>query len=541
VNIRRKFVGQITVYYAITAILVVVASVLSVRSIIDKKVKTDFIHRNSILLVQTKTADSDLIKTGMRDQYLQQAKHDLIANLREMYFTEESSAFPFIVDSKGIVVMHPTLNTGSTELQSQPFIQKMVSTKNGDIRYTYNGKKMWSCFVSYEPFDWTISYTIPESDMYKEVNQFAIKIIIIMLIIAILVCMVQTILVTKTLRPLKNIADSMTDIAQGEGDLTRRLPDNTSDEVGAVAKAFNLFIDKLRGIVKEISGNSHTVSDAAKKLSEVSTNIATNAEEMSAQSHTVASAAEQANVNINNISNSTGQMSSDVNTVAAAIEEMSSSLNEVAKNCQKELQIASNANIQARSMQKLMEQLGVNAKAIGKVVNIINNIASQTNLLALNATIEAASAGEAGKGFAVVASEVKELSKQTAQATEEIRQQIGEMQGCTGNAVTAIVEITKVIEDVNLISQTIVSAVEEQGATINEIAKTINSANKAASEIARHVGESAKGLGEVSSNISVVNKRSSETSQGINQINTKLEELTNLGSALQKSVGQFKV
>ena len=127
---------------------------------------------------------------------------------------------------------------------------------------------------------------------------------------------------------------------------------------------------------------------------------------------------------------------------------MSSSLNEVSKNCQKESQIAANANNQAKSTRDLMERLGVSSKEIGKVIEVINDIADQTNLLALNATIEAASAGEAGKGFAVVANEVKELAKQTAQATDQIGRQIEEMQNNTGNAVAAIEDITKIIEEI---------------------------------------------------------------------------------------------
>jgi methyl-accepting chemotaxis protein len=540
-SIGRKFVAQIAVAYSITALLVVVASVMIVRSIIEEKLRVDFVHRNGTLLTQTKTADAELEKTGMRDQYLKQAQNDLVANLRSQYYSEKSSTYPFIINSSGIVVMHPTLDTGSTGLRDLAFIKTILSRKNGELRYTYNGVEKWSCFVEYAPFGWIIAYSIPESDMYRDVTRFAVLIIILMLIIAVAVCVIQMIFINRTLRPLKVIANSMTDIAEGEGDLTKRLAVKSDDEIGAVAKAFNTFVDKLQGIVREISRNSGTVTSAAENLSGVTATIAANAEEMSAQSHTVASASEQATANVNNISASAEQMSSSVNTVATAIEEMNSSLNEVASNCQKESQIASNANTQARGTQEMMKRLGESAREIGKVVEVINDIADQTNLLALNATIEAASAGEAGKGFAVVANEVKELAKQTAQATYEISSKIGEMQNSTDGAVKAITAITQIIEEINTISQTIVAAVEEQSATVNEISRTIGSASSAASEIARNVGESARGLGEVASNISGVNKASTETSNGIVQIKRKIEELASLGSALQKSVGQFKV
>ncbi len=120
-----------------------------------------------------------------------------------------------------------------------------------------------------------------------------------------------------------------------------------------------------------------------------------------------------------------------------------------------------------------MDKLGAAAKSIGKVVEVINDIADQTNLLALNATIEVASAGEAGKRFAVVANEVKELAKQTAQATQEIQKQVEDMQTNTESAIKAIDSVSKVIEEVNEISQTIVSAVEEQSATVNEISRNV--------------------------------------------------------------------
>jgi methyl-accepting chemotaxis protein len=188
-----------------------------------------------------------------------------------------------------------------------------------------------------------------------------------------------------------------------------------------------------------------------------------------------------------------------------------------------------------------MDRLGTSSKEIGKVIEVINDIADRTNLLALNATIEAASAGEAGKGFAVVANEVKELAKQTAQATDQISRQIEEMQNNPGSAVKAIEDITAIIEEINVISHTIVAAVEEQSATVNEIAKSVGGASQAATEIAKNVGESAKGLVEISSNIQGVNTAATDTSNGVGQLKESIQDMGDLVSGLQKVLGQFKV
>ena len=343
------------------------------------------------------------------------------------------------------------------------------------------------------------------------------------------------------LKPVKAAVKLLKEMTQGQWDLSKRLEVLSGDEIGEMTSGLNAFISKLQEIIQTVSGNTATLSSATEELSAVSTQLAANAEEMTSQSNTVASATEQATANINNISAAAEEMSTGVSTVATAIEQMSSSLNEVAKNCQKESQIAGNANNQAKSTRDLMERLGVSSKEIGKVIEVINDIADQTNLLALNATIEAASAGEAGKGFAVVANEVKELAKQTAQATDQIGRQIEEMQNNTGSAVAAIEQITTIIEEINIISNTIVAAVEQQSATVNEIAKSVGGASQAATEIAKNVGESAKGLVEVSSNIQGVNKAATDTAGGVSQIKQSAQELAGLASGLQKIVAQFKV
>jgi methyl-accepting chemotaxis protein len=374
----------------------------------------------------------------------------------------------------------------------------------------------------------------------KSMYTLSNTIFVVLSVISALLCLFLGIIITRGItRPLSlgvNFADALS-----KGDLTKEITVRQSDEVGTLAQSLNRMASNLREKFKEITASSSTLASSSEELSSVSMQLAANAEEVTAQSNTVASATEQATANVNNISAAAEEMSTSVRTVATAIEEMSSSLNEVAKNCQKESQIANTANNQTKSTRDLMERLGTSSKEIGKVIEVINDIADQTNLLALNATIEAASAGDAGKGFAVVANEVKELAKQTAQATEQISSQIEEMQGSTTSAVGAIEEVTKIIEEINSISHTIVSAVEEQTATINEIAKNVGGASQAATEIAKNVGESAKGLSEVSSNIQGVNKAATDTSNGVGNVKQSAQDLAKLATGLQAIVNQFKV
>ena len=341
--------------------------------------------------------------------------------------------------------------------------------------------------------------------------------------------------------PLRATTAMLKDIAQGEGDLTRRLEIHTTDETGELASWFNCFVDKIHGSMRHIATSSSTLSASADGLSETSVELAGGAEVVAAQSTTVATATEQASANVTSISAAAEEMSTSVGAIAAALEEMTASLNQVAHSCQKECSIATAADENAHATQAIMERLGETAGKVGKVVVVIKSIADQTNLLAMNARIEAASAGAAGKGFAVVANEVKELANQTARATVEIGAQIQDMQQTTGSAVKAIVAIANVIAEVSAISQSIVHAVEQQAATVNEIARNMAGAQSSATSIARNVTESARGLSEISSNISGVSKASAGTSHGVVRIQTSSKELVGLATGLATIVKQFRI
>ncbi len=342
-------------------------------------------------------------------------------------------------------------------------------------------------------------------------------------------------------RPIRRASDMLKDISQGEGDLTKRLAVATQDEIGELAQWFNTFVEKIQQIIARISGDAQTLAGSATELSSTAAQLASGAEETTAQSSTVAAAAEEMATNMSGMAASTEQMSANVKTVASAVEEMTASITEVARNAEQAAAVADSASRLAAESGEKIGQLDAAAAEIGKVIEVIQDIAEQTNLLALNATIEAARAGDAGKGFAVVATEVKELAKQTAGATEDIRRRIEAIQGSTAETVRSMGEITKVIGTVNDVSRTIASAVEEQSITTKEIAQNVAQTASAAELVSQGVSQTASASGEITRNIAGVDTAAKQTAQGAAQTQAAGQELSRLAANLQLAVSQFKV
>lgn len=343
------------------------------------------------------------------------------------------------------------------------------------------------------------------------------------------------------IKPLNGIHERVKDIAEGEGDLTLRINIEEKTEIGDLAEQINIFISNVHNLVQKIAQSSVELSESTKKIESVSKETRGNTESVSEQSLSVTENADQAAENMRNVASSTGTISSSIASVATSIEQMSATVNEIARSCQKETQIADTANIQAKSTNEKIKHLEESANKIGKVLDIITDIADQTNLLALNATIEAASAGEAGKGFAVVANEVKELAKQTSQATNEISTQIDDIRTNTHSSVDAIDKITTMVVDLNSISLTILNAVEEQSATINEISKNVSNVNRESNEMSSVVQTSAQGMNDISTKIHAVNEALKNINAAINHVEQNTVELTGITQNLQHSVDKFKI
>lgn len=301
--------------------------------------------------------------------------------------------------------------------------------------------------------------------------------------------------------------------AASQGDLTQQIQTEGNDHLAQVGAQMREFFLGLRSNLQKIGLASSTLRSSSEQLTAISQQMAGNAEETATQATVVSAASEQ--------------VSRNVSVVATNSNEMKSSIQEISRSANEASRVAKGAVSDAESTNRTISKLSESSEEIGKVIKVITMIAQQTNLLALNATIEAARAGEAGRGFAVVAHEVKELAKQTAKATEDISLKIGAIQSDAKGAVQAIAGISGVINQINDISYTIASAVEEQTATT--------------SEIGRNVGEAAKGTGDIAKNITGVALAARETTTGAAEMQKSAVALNALAGELQGLVAKFTV
>lgn len=327
--------------------------------------------------------------------------------------------------------------------------------------------------------------------------------------------------------PLQRAADSMNDIASGEGDLTQRLAARGNDEVSAMASGFNQFASRIQELVKQVSGSTDEMAGAVDDLNEVTSTTRDGVQ----------------------------RQRNEIDQVATAMTEMAATVQEVARNAAAAAEAARDANDEAGSGKRVVEetiqainalatevqgasdvinQLAADSEAIGGVLDVIRGIAEQTNLLALNAAIEAARAGEQGRGFAVVADEVRTLAQRTQSSTQEIQGMIEKVQGGARNAVS-------VMESGREQAADSVSKASDAGASLNTINAAVSAINDMNMQIASAAEEQSAVAEEINRNIVNIGTVADETAEGSNRIASANEDLARLGGQLQSIVSRFKV
>ncbi|PKU22193.1 methyl-accepting chemotaxis protein [Telmatospirillum siberiense] len=313
--------------------------------------------------------------------------------------------------------------------------------------------------------------------------------------------LVAWIMIAQISRPLARMTGLLQRLSHG--DLSVSIDEaGRHDEIGVLAGTLSVFkqtaIDRValekdaeaaRALRdKRVLALEALLQDFETKIGSMTNMIAAAAQELDATAGSMANTAKQAGLQVKTVSSATQSAHENVQVVAAGAEELSASIREISRQVARSSAVAEKAVNDTQRTDAIVQTLADRARTIGEVVKLITDIAGQTNLLALNATIEAARAGDAGKGFAVVASEVKALANQTSRATDEIGEQITQIQDATSEAVEAISGIAGVIGEVSVIAKSIASAIEQQETATAEIAQSVQATAGATRDVSANIG-----------------------------------------------------
>lgn len=366
---------------------------------------------------------------------------------------------------------------------------------------------------------------------YKDSNSVAKTLItttIILTLVAIALAILVGFLLTRSIvGPLGRMRSMIQDIAQGEGDLTKRLDASSQDELGETCHWFNVFVEKLQGIISQVAQTTNQVAAASSQLHSTSEQMATGAEQVAAQAGTVATAGEE-------MSATSGDIAQNCQFAAEGSQQASAAAVSGAKVVDETIGVMNTIAERVRNSAKAVESLGSRSDQIGEIVGTIEDIADQTNLLALNAAIEAARAGEQGRGFAVVADEVRALAERTTRATREIGEMIKAIQSETKGAVIAmeegVVEVGKGSEKA-----------ASSGRALEQILEQINAVTAQVHQVATAAEEQTATTSEISNNMQQITEVVSQTSRGAQESAVAANQLSGLAEELRKIVGQFKL
>ena len=327
--------------------------------------------------------------------------------------------------------------------------------------------------------------------------------------------------------PLCDTVDAMNEIAQGGGDLTRRLDESGDNEITRLSKAFNSFAEKVRATVSQVSGSTSKLTSSAEEMSSVMEITKQDAQKQQLETSQIVSAMTQMTATVQEVARN----ATDAATAARQANQASTEGKQVVRNT---MQAIESLSQEVNSAASVIGQLEKDSENIGSVLDVIRGIAEQTNLLALNAAIEAARAGEQGRGFAVVADEVRNLASKTQHSTQEIHEMIEKLQNGARSAV-------KVMDESRSRAENSVNQAARANDSLEVITNSVSMINDMNTSIATAAEEQSSVAEEINRNIVNISEIVDHTVQGANKASLASEELAQLASNLQQLVNQFKV
>ncbi|MGE6108297.1 methyl-accepting chemotaxis protein [Aeromonas sobria] len=446
-------------------------------------------------------------------------------------FRVGDSGFVFMTDGSGKVKLHPDaarIDRDSLSQLAGPDATALLTKQEfAASRAEVEGQSVILA-TSYIPLlDWYLVVQVPEAEIYAELDQARLHILLVSLAIALGMGLLGMVLAGSVSRPLNELARLFRALGSGDGDLTQRLKVDGRDELSEVARGFNNFVAKIHGSIEQVASNSRQLASTAAQV------------------------AEQAQLTQHNC---TAQRDRTVQ-VATAIHEMGVTVSEIAGNASLAADVARQANTQAdagadvvaqarhgivglsdelESVSGVIGSLAGQTDAIGSILDTIRSISEQTNLLALNAAIEAARAGEQGRGFAVVADEVRNLASRSAASTEEIQKMIDGLQAQSARAVSAMTQSRNQ-------SLTVVGQADEANGALGQITAHITQISDMNIQVATATEEQSSVVGEINRNVEDINQLTMETADIAHQLTASSRSLQQLSSELDQLVGNFRL
>ncbi|WP_224981581.1 methyl-accepting chemotaxis protein [Geomonas agri] len=445
-----------------------------------------------------------------------------------------STGYAFIMDKSGKILVHPkkelVLKKKFQEVTSglDDLGAKLAAAPAGSFEYQMGDVAKIASYARIPAADWYICVTADKADVFAPVSRQVRALIAIGAIFLAGGIAVIFFIIRGLLSPLGVLCNRVADLAEGEGDLTKRVDvGHRSDEIGLLAEKLNTFVESMGSIISQIASASRSLASESNALTSTSMSISVGAESVAGQTATVATASEE--------------MAATAADIASNCHRAADSAQHAADTTQEGFKVVSSTvegiryrGRQTRQNADRISSLGERSEQIGAIVATIEDIADQTNLLALNAAIEAARAGEQGRGFAVVADEVRALAERTTRATKEIGDMIKAIQLETRDAITSMEEGVRGTE------QGAVEAEQLEGA-LKQILEQVNDVTAQVSQIATAAEEQGATTGEITNNIQQVTAVVQETASGAQDSAQSASRLAELSGELQRIVGKFKL
>jgi len=424
------------------------------------------------------------------------------ANVNAIHPTPAS--FAFVVDQNGVIIAHPDAKLSlkpATDLAPALTADALsgLASATQPLAVEIGGATKLLHAEKIAGTDWDLIIALDQSDATAGMHALAGTDFISLLIVALVAALLIGALTAPPFKRLSQARDAMEEVGSGSGDLTKRLPASGNDEVAAIARSFNLFVDKMTSVLIEIRDSSESVKSAAAEISQGN-------QDLSARTEHAASSLEQTAASMEEIHGTVRQSA-----------ESASQANRLASTAS---QVASRGGAVVAEVVSTMEAISDSSRKIADIIGVIDGIAFQTNILALNAAVEAARAGEQGRGFAVVAGEVRTLAQRSAQAAKEIKQLIND-------------SVSKVTSGTQLVSNA--------GDTMQEIVDSVQRVSNIIAEITVATGEQSTGIGQVNQAVTQLDEVTQQNAALVEESSAAADFLKEQSFKLAEVVGRFRL